>query len=193
MLPVKISALVFCALSLATTVYGQGEVLPLEPPATPVPTKQIDVAQLGYLRRAAGLTALRGPGVIVNLRDRQGVRVKDVSKPIAGLVHDYDLSLIVNQLSAAGAEAIAINGVRLGSQTAITVSGPSIFVGGQRISNPFQIKAIGDAVRMKSRLANFGIAKTFKDSGPQMSVATSKDVRVAALKQKPEFRFGRSE
>ena len=192
--PTKISALMFCGLALATAVYGQGEVLPIEPmPPTQSPTEQADAAQLEYLRRAAGLTALRGPGIVVTLRDRQNVRVKDASKPIAGLVHDYDLSLIVNQLRAVEAEAIAINGVRIGSQTAITVVGPSIYIGGQRIGNPFKIEAIGDASRMKNKLAASGIADSFKNGGPQMNVATSKDVRVSALKQMPKFRFGKAE
>ena len=194
-LPVKVSALMFCGLALATAVYAQGELLPIEPPpSAPVAAVDtVDAAQLEYLRRAAGLTALRGPGIVVTLRDRQNVRIKDASKPIAGLVHDYDLSLIVNQLRAVEAEAIAINGVRIGSQTAITVIGSSIVVGEQKIDNPFRIVAIGDAGRMKNKLAASGIADSFKNGGPQMNVATAKDVRVPALQQMPKFRFGKSE
>lgn len=192
-LPVKISALTLCGCALATAVYAQGELLPLEPPpqsATKVETA--DTSQLEYLRRAAGLTALRGPGIVVTLRDRTSAAGKDASKPIAGLVHDYDLSLIVNQLRAAEAEALAIDGVRIGSQTAITVIGPSIYIGGQKIGNPFKIEAIGDAGRMKNKLAASGIADSFKNGGPQMNVATSKDVRVPALQQMPKFRFAKS-
>ena len=181
-----------------STAYGQGELLPIEPQTatTQGATTQSaasDAAQVEYLQRAAGLTALRGPGLVATLRDRQGVRISDASRPVPGLVHDYDLFLIANQLRAAGAEAISINDVRLGSQTSITVSGPSIYVGGQKIGNPFRVVAIGDAGRMKNRLASFGIAKSFQNSGPQMNVATAKDLRVPALKQAPQFRFGKTE
>ena len=188
-----------CGLSLfaaAKFANGQGEVLPIEPmppSATAKVADNVDASQLEYLRRAAGLTALRGPGIVVTLRDRKGTSSKDASKPIAGLVHDYDLSLIVNQLRAVEAEAIAINGVRIGSQTAITVVGSSIVVGGQRIGNPFKIEAIGDAGRMKNKLAASGIASSFKNGGPQMNVATAKDIRVPALQQMPQFRFGKSQ
>ena len=160
---------------------------------TPDDATQAEINQREYLRRAAGLTALHGPGVVVTLRDRKGIKSKDASKPIAGLVHDYDLSAVVNQLRASDAEAIAINGTRVGSQTAITVSGSSIYVGGQRMSNPFKIEAIGDAAQMKNRLSASGIATELKNIGPYISTATSANVRVPALNQAPEFRFGKSE
>lgn len=198
---------IFGALSLATlaatAAYGQGPLLPIEPmPAAATVkntisaidfTTQAEINQREYLRRAAGLTALHGPGIVVTLRDRKGTKSKDASKPIAGLVHDYDLSAVVNQLRAADAEAIAINGTRVGSQTAITVAGPSIYVGGQKMSNPFKIEAIGDAGQMKNRLAASGIANELKNVGPYISVAISTNVRVMALKQAPEFRFGKPE
>ena len=200
----KSTSLVFCGLSLvaiaATAAYGQGPLLPIP---TQAPTKtsaavpddatQAAINEREYLRRAAGLTALHGPGVVVTLRDRKNIEIKDASKPIPGLVHDYDLSAVVNQLRAANAEAIAINGTRVGSQTAISVSGPSIYVGGRKINNPFKIEAIGDAGQMKNRLAASGIATELKNIGPYISVATSTDVRVAALAEAPEFRFGKPE
>lgn len=200
----KIPSLIFCGLSLATAAtwaHGQGALLPiptLAPPSSaPSPAQNAaskdSRAQIEYLRRAAGLTALRGPGVIVTLRDRKGASIQDASKPIPGLVHDYDLHSIVNQLRAAEAEAISVNGVRVGSQTAITVVGSSIIVGGQRLNNPFKVEAIGDATLLKKRLAASGIAGEFKNVGPYISVATSKNVRVPALKEAPAFRFGKPE
>lgn len=194
---------IFGALSLATlaatAAYGQGPLLPIEPmpAAAKTPTTAADDAtqtainEREYLRRAAGLTALRGPGLIVTLRDRKGVKSKDASKPVPGLVHDYDLSAVVNQLRAASAEAISINGVRVGSQTAITVAGPSIYVGREKMSNPFKIEAIGDGALMQKRLAASGIANELKNIGPSISVANSERVRMSALREAPAFRFGK--
>ncbi len=206
-LNLKNSLVIFCGFSLATAAataaYGQGPVLPIEPmPAAATAkntvsaidlTTQAEINEREYLRRAAGLTALHGPGIVVTLRDRKGIKSKDASQSIPGLVHDYDLSAVVNQLRAADAEAIAINGIRVGSQTAITVSGSSIYIGGQRIGNPFEIEAIGDAGQMKNRLEASGIASELKNVGPYISVATSKNLRVPALKEAPQFRFGKPE
>ena len=187
-------------MAAATASYGQGPLLPIPTQApvktsaaTPDDATQAEINEREYLRRAAGLTALHGPGVVVTLRDRKGIKSKDASQPIPGLVHDYDLSAVVNQLRAADAEAIAINGTRVGSQTAITVSGPALYVGGQRIGNPFKVEAIGDAAQMKKRLATSGIANELKNVGPYISVATSKNLRVPALKEAPQFRFGKPE
>ncbi len=60
------------------------------------------------------------------------------------IVHDYDLQLVVNELTASGAEAIAINGQRVISRTAIRCVGPTIMVNNVPIVPPFEILAVGD-------------------------------------------------
>ena len=185
--------LIFCGLSLlaaAIGAYGQGELLPIAPPEPTPQAFEVDRARLAYLERAAGLTALRGPGVVVTLRDRKNANQKNAD---LSLVHDYDLTVVVNQLRAAQAEAIAINGVRVGSQTAIRVVGASIKVGEQNLQPPFRIEAIGDGALLKKFLVSSGFAATYQGSGPQMSVAIDKNVRVPALEQEPTFRFGSPE
>ena len=51
---------------------------------------------------------------------------------------------IVNELRAAGAEAISINDQRLIGTSEIRCSGPTITVNGKIFAPPFIIKAIGD-------------------------------------------------
>jgi uncharacterized protein YlxW (UPF0749 family) len=59
-------------------------------------------------------------------------------------VQDGDLQLVVNALWAAGAEAISINGQRLGPTTAIRFAGEAVLVDFRPVTNPYEIKAIGD-------------------------------------------------
>ncbi|MCM8899861.1 DUF881 domain-containing protein [Caldicoprobacter algeriensis] len=103
--------------------------------------------QLEQARILAGLTDLEGPGIEVILNDRK----KDTIMPDEPysisdfIVHDIDLLEVVNELKAAGAEAIAINGARILATSRISCGGPTITVGaGQRFAPPFIIHAIGD-------------------------------------------------
>lgn len=99
--------------------------------------------ELQRLQVLAGLTRVSGPGVTIVLSDsvrpaRQG-EAQDVF-----LIHDDDLVRTVNELRAAGAEAIAINGQRVVGSTAIRCVGPTILVNTTRIAPPYVIEAIGN-------------------------------------------------
>lgn len=58
------------------------------------------------------------------------------------LVHDEDILKVVNELRAAGAEAISINGQRLIANSEIICSGPTIRVNRRPLAPPFVIKAL---------------------------------------------------
>ena len=94
-----------------------------------------------------GLTDVTGPGIVLTLKDNQGVTpemVTAIGDDISYyLVHDSDLRLVVNELKNAGAEAISINDQRIISTSAITCEGNIIKVNGEKIGSPFVIKAIG--------------------------------------------------
>jgi uncharacterized protein YlxW (UPF0749 family) len=59
-------------------------------------------------------------------------------------VRDGDLQLVVNALWAAGAEAISINGQRLGPTSAIRFAGEAVLVDFRPVTNPYEVSAIGD-------------------------------------------------
>jgi len=52
--------------------------------------------------------------------------------------------MIINDLRAAGAEAISINNQRVLSTSEIKCGGPIIRINGRSVGSPFYIKAIGD-------------------------------------------------
>lgn len=102
---------------------------------------------LDATRAVAGLTSVTGPGVIVDLADNPR---KGQEELFGGVVHDEDLLLAVNELWNAGAEAIAVNGIRLSAGWQIRCAGSIINVCGKRVASPYKIEAIGDPSLLKS-------------------------------------------
>ncbi len=93
----------------------------------------------------AGLTDVEGPGLIVMLNDSHlrppSDRSYDAEKYI---IHDADIQEVINELLAAGAEAISVNGQRYIARTAVRCVGPAIQVNGVPLVPPYVIKAVGD-------------------------------------------------
>src|SRR5688500_11655738 len=67
----------------------------------------------------AGLTPVKGPGVVITLTDSASqsgslLRTSELSK---GIIHDIDLQAVVHELFASGAEAVSVNGHRVVGRT----------------------------------------------------------------------------
>jgi uncharacterized protein YlxW (UPF0749 family) len=90
-----------------------------------------------------------GPGLLVTLANADPEADDDpvgggADDDPRGRVRDGDLQLVVNALWSAGAEAISINGQRLGPATAIRFAGEAVLVDFRPVSNPYEVSAIGD-------------------------------------------------
>ncbi|RNB91143.1 DUF881 domain-containing protein [Brevibacillus fluminis] len=108
------------------------------------------LGQLEAARMMAGVVPVQGPGLVVTLKDNQNAASsRDISNYI---VHEQDVRLVVNELRAAGAEAISINGQRLVANSAIRCVGPTIIVNGIKSAAPFVITAIGEPITLDSAL-----------------------------------------
>jgi uncharacterized protein YlxW (UPF0749 family) len=107
---------------------------------------------LDDLARAEGGGAavpVAGPGLLVNLANADPEADDDpvgggADEDTRGRVRDGDLQLVVNALWSAGAEAISINGQRLGPATAIRFAGEAVLVDFRPVTNPYEVSAIGD-------------------------------------------------
>jgi uncharacterized protein YlxW (UPF0749 family) len=64
------------------------------------------------IRLKAGLIDVKGPGIEIKLDDAPAKVGGDPNKLI---IHDQDIRIILNELKKAGAQAISINGERIGA------------------------------------------------------------------------------
>ena len=137
----------------------------------------------------AGMTALEGPGIILTIDDSSKIAKKD-NDPNLYLVHDEDVLKVVNELRAAGAEAISINDQRLTANSEIRCAGPTISVNNVRSAPPFEIRAIGDkdnlinAINMRG-----GVADSLKVWGIKLDIQPSDNVWIPAYKASSKYKL----
>lgn len=98
----------------------------------------------------SGAAAVSGDGLRVTLQDAEAAPGEDDPD---GRVRDSDLQIVVNGLWASGAEAIAVNGQRLGPTTAIRTAGDAILVDVVPLVGPYTVDALGDPQGMQTGLA----------------------------------------
>jgi uncharacterized protein YlxW (UPF0749 family) len=128
-----------------------------------------DVATLGP---AGGWAAVGGPGVRITLTNRLGggsgsadpresgagplgsrpPGAADPGPAGSGRIQDHDLADLVNVLWMAGAEAVAVNNVRLTALSAIRSAGDVILVGFVPVLAPYAVEAVGDPAALARRM-----------------------------------------
>ena len=127
----------------------------------------------------AGLTDVKGPGIIVTLSDSK--------KPFANmpsgfsnmpsgfappnLIHNTDIDAVLNELKSSGAEAISVNGQRIVAVSPVRCVGPTILVNFTATASPFVIKAIGDPQTLKAGIElPGGIVTQIRSYDPSMFI-----------------------
>ena len=134
------------------------------------------------LKIQACATALEGEGVIVKMDDSTRA-AKSGENPNLYLIHDDDILRVINELKAAGAEAISINGQRLIATSEIRCAGPTLSVNNVRSSPPYEIHAVGDKKSLENSITmRGGVAETLKVWGIQLEVTASDDVYIPPFK-----------
>lgn len=123
---------------------------------------------LTQLEVAAGSVAVTGPGMVVELDEPPVQTSAPAGRPgttpqtQVAVLRDLDIRDVVNALWAGGAEAIAVNGLRLTATSFIRVAGESILVDFQPISAPYTIEAIGDRDGLQVNFAESPVARRLK-------------------------------
>lgn len=128
------------------------------------------------LTLSAGGSRVQGPGLSITLDDSRDAQAGAPDSDM-GRVQDLDLQVLANALWAAGAEAMAINGHRISSISAIRSAGPAILVDLAPLARPYVVEAVGDPDDMRARLTrstggahlgtlrdSFGIAVSIEES-----------------------------
>ncbi|MEU2427205.1 DUF881 domain-containing protein [Streptomyces sp. NPDC007851] len=134
--------------------------------------------QLGIL---AGTVAAQGPGITMTVDDPKGTVQADM------------LLDAVQELRAAGAEAIQVNGVRVIAGSYLTDSGKSVSVDGNKITQPFVFKVIGKPQDLEPALnIPGGVVQTLEKEQATVSVERSAAIVVDALRPAKQPDYARS-
>ncbi len=150
--------------------------------------------QLQDARIAAGLVAMSGPGLVIQLSD------SSATIPQGGDQRDYlvsgnDVLAVVEELWLAGAEGVAVNGERVTAATAIIDIGGSVLVNSAYVAPPYQVSAIGPPDVFERLTGSPGFidflrarAETF---GIGVDYATPEAVDLPAYAGSVNLRYGR--
>lgn len=128
----------------------QGEIQTLQEQKVGGAQGQSGVNRLRQAAVSAAAVESEGPGVRVVLDDaspdgtgQDSVDPRAQEQPDAPRVQARDISLVVNALWEQGAEAIAVNGERIASTSAIRFAGQATLVNFHPLTRPYEIVAIG--------------------------------------------------
>lgn len=149
--------------------------------------------QLNNLRDFAGLTKLQGPGVIITLSPQDQSSLEPNAPQ--GTIDYMDVLDVINQLNAAGAEAIMVNGQRIVNTTEITSIANDVFISinGVRSSayEPFKIYAIGNPDNLETALNMTG---GLKDTlvGLSIKIQKANNVTVNPYQRSTDMKYAKS-
>ena len=108
------------------------------------------VREAQKLRLSLGMLAAEGEGVKVTLED--GDYDPTLTNANDYIVHERHVFAMLNELKISGAEAIAINGQRLKTNSYIVCNGPVITIDGKQHPAPFVIEAVGNKKVLQAAL-----------------------------------------
>ncbi|MFZ1381208.1 MAG: DUF881 domain-containing protein [Scrofimicrobium sp.] len=119
------------------------------------------------LDMASGVRKVEGPGVVVTLTE-------SVSTGSVPAVDDGAVRAVINALWEGGAEAITINGERVGPQTIVRMAGQSILVNLKAVRSPYVIEAVGDQQELLNSMKEDATVQSLRaKSGMSISNAAS--------------------
>ena len=123
--------------------------------------------RLGELKSQAGLSAVIGNGVVVQLDDSHTVAAGATNLDQA-ICHSTDLTDILNTAWRGGAGAISVNAQRVVSSTSVYCVGSTLMVNGTLLSPPFNIAIIGP---------QNGVLGAFDDPSQLKDIKARRDVQ----------------
>jgi uncharacterized protein YlxW (UPF0749 family) len=140
------------------------------------------LTQAAPLAVDAGLTPVRGPGLVVTLtdaqRDANGQFPRDAS-PDDLVVHQQDIQAVLNALWSGGAEAIQMQDQRLIATSAVRCVGNTLLLNGRTYSPPYTVTAIGDVPKMQAALAAAPLVTLYKQYVVRFGLGYTEEPRAA--------------
>jgi uncharacterized protein YlxW (UPF0749 family) len=143
------------------------------------------------VRMKAGLVSVTGSGIIVTIDDSKRP-AKPGENPNLYIIHDDDILKVINELWAAGAEAISINEQRLVVNSEIRCAGPTLSVNNTRSSPPYELKAIGNPATLETALKmRGGVIETLQFWGIQINIRKQDNIIVPDFKGVFHFEYAK--
>ncbi|MET9699257.1 DUF881 domain-containing protein [Streptomyces sp. NPDC006529] len=134
--------------------------------------------QLGIL---AGTVAAQGPGITLKVTDAKGQ------------VQSDKLLDTIQELRAAGAEAIQINGVRVVAGSYFSDEGGGVAIDGKKITQPYEFQVIGKPQDLEPALnIPGGVIQTLEKEQATATVVRSTKIVVDALRAAKQPDYARS-
>ncbi|MFE5540910.1 DUF881 domain-containing protein [Streptomyces sp. NPDC056492] len=134
--------------------------------------------QLGIL---AGTVAAQGPGIVLKITDP------------TGQVQSDQLLDTLQELRAAGAEAIQVNGVRVVASSFFSDEGGGIGIDGKKITQPYEFKVIGKPQDLEPALnIPGGVVQTLEKEQATVAVTRPAKIVVDALRAAKQPDYARS-
>ncbi len=128
-----------------------------------------------------------GPGVVIKFQSTD-----PESQQTALLTYNYELLLsVINKLNASGAEGIAINEERYVNTTYFQLVGDKLYVNGNPIFEPYEIKAVGNPDTMESALnLRYGVLwEIRKHYNINAAIEKRQEIRLPRFTKNVEFKY----
>ncbi|MGY1835866.1 DUF881 domain-containing protein [Blastococcus sp. SYSU DS0510] len=125
-----------------------------------------------------GTLPAQGPGLTLSIADPTGeVRVPDLLD-------------VVQELRAAGAETMQVDGVRIGLSTAVTGATGDLRVDGEALRSPYEFVVLGDPQGMETAMnIPGGVVQRIERRGGSVDIVQSPELIVDALRplDRPQY------
>jgi uncharacterized protein YlxW (UPF0749 family) len=139
--------------------------------------------ELAGYREALGLTPMKGPGITVTL----AADAKRLSVPQA-----QDVAGVINELWAAGAEAVSVNGIRALATDGVGSLPRGVTIADRSTQDPYAISAIGDPAALEGALmVPGGAVDGLRGVGIAVTLVRAAEMELPASSRRPSFRIAR--
>lgn len=125
-----------------------------------------------------GITITLANPIAANTDNGDGSGPREHQSDRIRVITDTDLQQLISLCWHAGAEAIAINGYRIGVQTSVRTAGQTVLVGVNQIQSPYKIQVIGNSGVLADQMGSKALPSlyaSYQASGmyPQISKTKS--------------------
>jgi uncharacterized protein YlxW (UPF0749 family) len=128
----------------------------------------------------AGTLPAQGPGIELRMTDP------------SGRLRAEDMLDAVEELRAAGAEAIQVGSVRIGLDSAFTDSDEGVRVDGRALQSPYVVLAIGDPATLATALnIPGGVVDSTRAAGGEATITQQRQLVIRALRPLPGHDYAR--